>query len=67
PIKELKALENVFLKCGETRTITLSVPYERLKYYGQNGWQSGAGDYKIYLGTNAENLFFEKDLKIETG
>jgi beta-glucosidase-like glycosyl hydrolase len=67
PIKELKALENVFLKCGETRTITLSVPYERLKYYGQNGWQNGAGDYKIYLGTNAENLFFEKDLKIETG
>ncbi|MDR2804127.1 MAG: glycoside hydrolase family 3 C-terminal domain-containing protein [Dysgonamonadaceae bacterium] len=58
PVKELKAVENVFLKKGETRKITLDVPYERLKYYGQNGWQSGAGDYEIYLGRNAEDLFF---------
>ncbi|GHU68316.1 hypothetical protein FACS189413_04900 [Bacteroidia bacterium] len=65
PIKELKAVENVFLKKGESRKITLSVPYENLKYYGQTGWQNGAGDYKIYLGTNAENLFFEQNLKIE--
>ncbi len=64
PIKELKAVENIFLKKGETRNITLTIPYERLKYYGQNGWEDGKGDYKIFFGKNAEQIFFSKNISL---
>ncbi|NDV81906.1 glycosyl hydrolase [Bacteroides sp. 51] len=62
PVKELKAFENVFLKKGESRRMELTIPFERLKYYGQNGWEDGRGDYQVFLGKNAEELFFESKL-----
>ena len=65
PIQELKAVENIFLKKGEKRRLVIPVPYERLKYYGQTGWQDGKGDYMVFLGKDAENLFFETSVKVD--
>ena len=62
PIKELKACENVFLKKGEKRIMEIFIPYSRLEYYGQKGWESGKGDYKIFMGKNAEEIFYDIDI-----
>lgn len=64
PIKELKACENVFLKKGESKVVELNIPYSRLQYYGQNGWEDGKGDYKIFVGRNAEEMIFDTDISL---
>jgi beta-glucosidase len=33
PLKELKAFQRIFVKAGQTRTVTLSLPAERLAYW----------------------------------
>jgi beta-glucosidase-like glycosyl hydrolase len=65
PVKELKAVQNIFLRRGETCRITLKIPHSRLQYYGQNGWESGAGDYTVFLGKNAEEIFFDANLEVK--
>ena len=64
PVKELKAVENVFLKKGEKRTIQLKIPFDRLAYYGQSGWEKADGDYTIMIGRNAEDIIFRKNIKV---
>ena len=64
PVKELKAVNNVFLKKGEKRMIHLKIPLERLAYYGQSGWEKANGDYTIMLGRNAEDIIFKKNIKV---
>jgi beta-glucosidase len=65
PIKELKAFENVFLQKGERRPVELVIPFSRLQYYGQNGWGNGTGDYKIFMGKNAAEFFFETAIAVK--
>jgi beta-glucosidase len=65
PVKELKAFENVFLRKGEKRRMRLTIPFSRLQYYGQNGWENGAGDYKIFMGKNAAEFFFETAITVK--
>ncbi|GAB6007794.1 glycoside hydrolase family 3 N-terminal domain-containing protein [Dysgonomonas reticulitermitis] len=64
PIKELKACENIFLKKGENKEIAMSIPYTDLRYYGQNGWEDGIGDYKIFVGKNAEEMIFDTEIPV---
>jgi beta-glucosidase len=64
PIKELKACENIFLKKGENKEIEMSIPCSGLRYYGQNGWEDGKGDYKIFVGRNAEEMIFDTEIPV---
>lgn len=64
PVKELKAYEQVFLKKGETRQVELTIPYKELAYYGQDGWQKGDGDYKVYVGRSAAEVVDMKEISI---
>lgn len=64
PVKELKAYEQVFLKKGESRQVELTIPYKELAYYGQNGWQKGDGDYKVYVGRGAAEVVDMKEISI---
>lgn len=64
PIKELKACDNVFLAKGETKQIELNIPFSRLEYFGQAGWVDWKGDYKIFLGRNAEKMIFDTDITL---
>ena len=64
PVKELKAYEQVFLKKGESRELELTIPYKRLAYYGQDGWQKGDGDYEVYLGRNSADVICERRVQV---
>lgn len=54
----------MFLKKGETRQVELTIPYKELAYYGQDGWQKGDGDYKVYVGRSAAEVVDMKEISI---
>jgi beta-glucosidase len=57
PVKELKGFQKVFIKKGESKTITFTLTPENLKFYDDElnfDWESGAFD--IMIGTDSQNV-----------
>lgn len=57
PVKELKGFQKVFLKKGETKTVTFNITPEELKFYNSDlkfDWESG--DFDIMIGTSSDNV-----------
>jgi beta-glucosidase len=57
PVKELKGFQKVFLKAGETKTITFRITPNDLKYYNYDlkyDWESG--DFVIMVGGNSNEV-----------
>lgn len=54
PMRELKGFKKVFLKKGETKTLSLTLAPEDLKFYnGQLDFVSEPGEFELYIGTNS--------------
>jgi beta-glucosidase len=64
PVKELKAFRQVRLAPGKGTQVSLEIPLSELRYYGQQGWEEGHGDYNIMIGRNAEDIIFEQKIEI---
>jgi len=61
PLKELKGFQKIFLKAGETRTVTFDISPEDLKFYNSDlkyGWEPG--DFVIMVGGNSRDLKFAR-------
>lgn len=58
PPKELKAFRKVYLKAGEEKQVTLSLPYSDLAYYNPalHSWVVEPGDYKLSLASSSQDL-----------
>jgi beta-glucosidase len=57
PVKELKGFQKVFLKAGETKTISFRITPEDLKFYNYDlkyDWESG--DFVIMVGGNSRDV-----------
>jgi beta-glucosidase len=57
PVKELKGFQKVFLKKGESKTVSFSITPEDLKFYNyslQHVWE--AGDFDIMVGGSSATL-----------
>ena len=55
PIKELKGFQQVTLKPGESREVTIVLSLDNLKYYTAKGeWNVEPGDFKLWVGTNSQ-------------
>lgn len=57
PVKELKGFQKVWLKAGETKTVTFRITPDDLKFYNSNlkyDWE--AGDFVIMVGTNSRDV-----------
>lgn len=57
PVKELKDFQKVFLKAGESKTVTFEVTTDDLKFYNselQHDWESG--DFTIGIGSNSRDV-----------
>ncbi len=62
PVKELKGFEKIFLKTGESKTVTFTITPADLKFYNNNlkyDWEPG--DFEIMVGTNSQDV---KSMKI---
>jgi beta-glucosidase len=58
PIKELKGFERIYLKSGETKTVTFNLPTSDLKFFDINLEEKvEPGDFKVWVGpSSAEGL-----------
>ena len=57
PVKELKGFERIFIKAGETKTVTIPVTEESFTYYDANGnIVFEPGDFEIMVGPNSRDL-----------
>ncbi|WP_376778692.1 fibronectin type III-like domain-contianing protein [Chryseobacterium taichungense] len=57
PVKELKGFKTVFLKKGESQTVSFDINPELLKFYNEDlnfDWEEG--EFDIMIGTNSDNL-----------
>jgi len=56
PVKELKGFQKVFLKAGESRTLTFTITPADLAFYNSDlKLVSEPGDFKVFVGTNSSN------------
>jgi len=55
PVKELKAFQKVFLKPGETKTITLSLNERSFQFYDEasKNWKSEPGKFSFLIGSSS--------------
>ncbi|MGV3540799.1 MAG: beta-glucosidase BglX [Rufibacter sp.] len=57
PVKELKHFKKIFLKKGETQTVTFTVSEEDLKFHDINmNYVAEPGDFNVYVGTNSRDV-----------
>jgi beta-glucosidase len=57
PVKELKGFQQIFLKAGESKTITFKIITNDLKFYNDKlEYNYEPGDFKIFIGTNSEDV-----------
>jgi len=54
PVKELKGFQKVFLKAGESRTLTFTLTTADLAFYNSElKFKAEPGDFKVFVGTNS--------------
>ncbi len=64
PVKELKGFQKVFLKPGESKSITFTLTANDLKFYDINmKYTYEPGAFKLFIGTNSTNVK-EADFKL---
>jgi beta-glucosidase len=58
PEKELKAFEKVYLKPGETKTVTLQLPTAAFQYYSeiQKQWVLEPGQFEVLVGSSSRDI-----------
>ena len=57
PVKELKGFEQVFLKKGESKTITFTLTNEELGFYNNDGkYLLEPGRFEVYVGGNSQEV-----------
>jgi beta-glucosidase len=57
PVKELKGFQKIFLKAGESKTVSFNITPEDLKFYNSDlkyDWE--AGDFVIMIGGNSRDV-----------
>ena len=54
PVRELKGFQKIFLKKGETKTVTFTLTEKDLRFYDDNlVFDSEPGDFEVYVGNSS--------------
>ncbi len=57
PVKELKGFQQIFLKQGESKSLTFKITPDDLKFYNNKlEYNYEPGDFKIFIGTNSDEV-----------
>ena len=58
PMKELKAFDRITLAPGQTRTVTLEIPMDDLRYWNvdKNAWDLEHGKLELLLGSASDDI-----------
>ena len=61
PVKELKGFERVFLRAGETKTVTLDITPESLAFYDANmDYVVEPGEFAIMVGSSSRDCDLQR-------
>lgn len=57
PVKELKGFQKIFLRKGESRTVTFTISPNDLKFWNSElKWVSEPGGFNVFIGTNSSDV-----------
>jgi beta-glucosidase len=58
PTKELRGFERISLNSGESKTVTMTVPGEKLSFYDENTHQFivEPGTFEVFVGSSSEDI-----------
>ena len=57
PVKELKGFQKIFLKAGESRTVSFTIGTNDLKFYNSDlKFVAEPGDFKLFIGGNSRDV-----------
>ncbi|MCJ7449945.1 MAG: glycoside hydrolase family 3 C-terminal domain-containing protein [Bacteroidales bacterium] len=67
PVQELKGFQRVHLKAGETRTVAIALPAQRLAYWdiSKNNWQVERDSIEIRLGASSADIRLQHTLGVQ--
>ncbi|OQP60532.1 glycosyl hydrolase [Niastella vici] len=67
PEKELKAFEKIFLKPGETMTVSMEVKVADLAFYDESkkAWNTESGEYVLQLGNSSRHIFQQVKISVK--
>ena len=67
PQKELKGFAKVFLKAGESRTVSVSLDDKAFRYFNvkTNRWEVESGIYTISVASDAAHIRLSADIRVE--
>lgn len=64
PVKELKDFKKIFLRAGESQSVTFSISEEDLRFYDIDmNYLSEPGDFKVFVGGNSQQVR-EEDFRL---
>jgi beta-glucosidase len=56
-VKELKGFQQVFLKAGESRTVSFGIRTDMLRFYNDKlDYIFEPGDFKVFIGGNSRDV-----------
>ena len=66
PLRELKAFTKVYLKAGESQTVTLTVPADELRYWhpGAHRWAMEPGAYDFQLCADCQTVLLHESIEL---
>jgi beta-glucosidase len=66
PIKELRGFERISLNPGEAKTVTFSLPYEKLSFYDEKSHQFivEPGTFEVMVGSSSEDIRLKGDFSV---
>ncbi|WP_349864310.1 fibronectin type III-like domain-contianing protein, partial [Bacteroides cellulosilyticus] len=57
PVKELKGFEKIFLKAGESKTVSFKITPELLHFYDYDlNYVAEPGDFDVMIGGNSQHV-----------
>ena len=58
PFKELKGFDKVFLKAGETKTISITIDNRALSFYDidTHDWKAEEGEFEVLIGASSRDI-----------
>lgn len=67
PKKELKGFKKVFIKAGESKTVSIAFDDKTFRYWNvaTNKWEVEKGSYNIMVGSNVNNILLKDTIEIE--
>ena len=66
PAKELKGFTKVFLKAGESKTVTIPLDDKTFRYWNvaTDSWEVEGGSYQLLVGANVQDICLTADITL---